>query len=234
MDKDKKITHDIFVDLDAIMDTRLPILYAIDETTAINGIQTNMYYKRLKDVFGVISYDIFTALYNNRDKGTLLASNPSYLFDFLLTMIVEIKTMKLSLGEEKSLNIYLNIYPYELSIDEQNNLIIAIENMVSDITVIPVRMDNSEIGPLWISSRVGTIIKYDGLKWLEYHTAMGNLYKASMPDVTLIVPALASGNIKLKDISQDTFNTLMVTTSTIIDLKMLPVKQFCLKPKEKK
>ena len=234
MDEMEEVQYNIFVDLDAILDTRLPILHAIDETTMVNEVKSGRYTKRLRDTFGVISNDIFTALYSGRNKSTLLASGPTHLFNLLIETCIELKTIKKTMGDVSKLKLYLNIYPYELSMEEQDNFIIMLSNIVSDIEVIPVSMNIKELDPSWVKSRIGTIIKYDSLKWLEYHMALGNLFKASIMSTVLYAPAIVTGSVKLKDITMDTFDNLVTSTSTIIDLNMLQIKQYCLRPYEKK
>jgi hypothetical protein len=93
-------------------------------------------------------------------------------------------------------------------------------------------MSIAELDPMWVKSKVGTVIKYDSLKWLEYHMALGNLFQAGLVKTILYAPAIISGSMKAKDVNKETFDQFITTTSTVIELNMLQVKQYCYMPKK--
>jgi hypothetical protein len=221
----------VLVDLDSIMDTRLPILYSIDENLAERTIKSGNYFKRYKDEFEYVTLDIFKPLYKDRTKNVLSLATPTAMLDTISDYCSEAILQNKVTGGDGKLIIYLNIYPYNLSHSEYDNLAKGLMYMIGDVEVKVVSMDKEELTPKWVDDNLAMLVLYDGLEWLEYHTAMLNIIKNPINNVALMVPATVIGNVKLTTTKASEiikfFTDMEDMAKTLIKLKFIGVVNYC-------
>ena len=68
MSKHKTPVKSIYVDADALFDTRATVLYSISPKLFDTAFRTNRYHARHKDVFENIDAETFASLYRTRNK----------------------------------------------------------------------------------------------------------------------------------------------------------------------
>jgi len=219
-------TSNIFIDLDALFDTRLPVLYALDKDTAIEAMRDRNYHKRRIDRFGVIPQDMFYSFYDNRDKEVLLLATPTPMINMLTKYCIEALEHKVITGDKSLLIVYLNIHPYNLDLEEQHNLEHLLMSRIPDIGVRIVSVDNYELNSKWCVGNVGTIIKYDSVKWLETQIATNGIYTVPMIDINLIGPSIVYGNMKPSEIKADIFKQIMVGAASMITMTLIKTAYF--------
>lgn len=228
----------VLVDLDSIMDTRLPVLYAIDEDVAERAIKTGTYFSRYKDEFEYITLDIFKPIYNDRTKNVLSLATPTKMLDTISDYCSEALLQNKSTGGNGKLTIYINIFPYELSPTEYDNLASGVRYMIGDVDVKIVSMSISELTPKWVDDNLALLVLYQGLDWLEYHTAMVNIIKNPINNVALMVPATVIGNVKLKTAKSNDmikfFTDIEEMSKTLVKLKFISIANYCGALNEKK
>jgi len=224
----------ILVDLDSIMDTRIPVLFSISEKITQEVIHDGSYFKRKKDNFKNISADIFQPMYNNRTKLVLKLATPTELLRYLSNYIIEMKADLMHLELINETFLYINTFPYVLNNDELEYLKIGISNYLPDINLKFVHMSISELTPEWVNNNLETLMLYDGLKWLEYHTATTAIMKHSMQNKILITPSISNGQISETLLTNDFFTELQSSLRSIINYIPLPSIFYTTKSEQKK
>ncbi len=218
-------SHNILIDLDVVLDTRLALLYAIDEDIAVSVVNSGIYNKRIRDNFGNVSADIFNYFYKQRNKVLLKYALPSNIFkivnELLIGHITDSVTTKLT-------KIYINTYPYNLTDDEKDIVLGTVDglfkNCVFDLVYLN---DITDLTPKWVKDNVQTIIKYNGLEWLENHNKLFNLTSTPLLDKTLIVPAMLTGPIpKGTKIDSGFFQATAMSIKSLIKVMFTDVIYF--------
>jgi hypothetical protein len=228
MSNDEGITNaNIIVDLDAIMDTRLPTLYAMDPGRAISMTSDDSYQLRVKDSFGNISYDIFKVYYDNRNKNILKLATPTPALDLVKDYSIDSNNCAItqSIGDIPTL--YLNIYPYDLNEEECGNLLTMLHHVLpARMNLETINMSNSEMTPKYVQEIASSILKYDMLEWLEYHNSIGNLTRYPMLGIACVGPTLANGDAATKDLSQLDFDKLRSALAPLANLVLVQTRVF--------
>jgi len=227
MDNKEPDNSNILVELDALFDTRLPLIYLISPTIAGSIAQDGSYFERVKDVFGYLSEDIFKPIYNNRNKKLLELATPTEMFTLVKEYIITANHLNRSTGGEDPVILYVNIHPYNLSLEEQETMIDVIRDTISkDVIIKLVKMDTTELTPSWVEDNVGYLIMYHGLDWLEYHIANQNIAKTPLIGISLLIPTIVSYVINDNDITKELFTTMMKQMSTVIRLGFIKNSYF--------
>jgi len=227
--EDAYITKNLYVDLDSIFDTRLPIVYYLDKNLSESIIKDKSYFNRIIDEFNYIDKNIFNVFYKNRNKTLLAYATPTNILRLVYKYYSEVNTSNKMYDNSEPIKIYLNIYPYELNLAETHNIVSGIKSMISkDVEVSIISMTEEEITPSWLLSNVAAVFMYHGMDWLERHTANFNIINNPMLDVGMMVPAIISGNKKKIKTTEygDFFEEIEKSLGTLVKLKFLPVKDF--------
>ena len=111
--------------------------------------------------------DIFRTIYRHRNKELLLIAKPTHVCGLISNLILtELK----DISEDGVFNLYLNVYPYVLTMDEQSNLVELMDRMLPDF--VGIKIINSsldDVDPDWIKANdIKTLFMYEALNWLEY------------------------------------------------------------------
>jgi len=224
---EKPMNANIIVDLDVILDTRLPVVYAISKSIAENILINDMYRKRVKDVFGTIPYSVFKSFYNRRDKPILELATPTPMFELVIDYCIEAYGSAVATSTKIVPTLYLNTYPYDLNRVEQTNLIKLLDSMIPvDFNIEMLYLDTTDLTPKLVLSTASTVIKYDMVTWLEYHSAKGNLSNCPLIEVSCIGPMIANGTKPTKELTQDDFDGLRATLGPFTNLVLLQSRMF--------
>ena len=220
------MNKNIYTDIDTIFDTRIALAYLLDSKNITEFIKSGSYKNRVKDNYNNISYDIFQALYKVRNKKILEFA----LFSNILANIREqygisvtdITTVELN----SNVILYLNTYPYDLTVEEQDNISNILITLLPNIKIKILNIKYSEIEPEWIKKNVSCMFMYDGIEWLESKVADTTLITTPLIDIMLVVPLLSNSELSSKKINSELVNNLYKLTSSLIELVVLPANNF--------
>ena len=217
--------HNIYTDLDSILDTRHSLLYYLNKDIATDVITSNKYRNRKKDSFDNISMDIFRTIYRYRNKELLLIAKPTHVCGLISNLILtELK----DISEDGIFNLYLNVYPYVLTMDEQSNLVELMDRMLPDF--VGIKIINSsldDVDPDWIKANdIKTLFMYEALNWLEYQNANTKILTNTLTSMMLYGPDVIDGNIKEDMLTPEFFKNLTIMFGGIINYLPIEVKYF--------
>lgn len=197
--KDKAPTQElqrknILVDLDSLLDTRLPLAFIYDrenftkEWMDSKGLK---YVNRISDTFGNISADIFRQLYNKRTKHVLKYAEPTEIIGMLNEQFEEYAADPKTMQLEEPPYVIINIYPYELTMEEQYNLAKYLEQLMPTIEFEFIYKSIPKLTPNYVlDNHIGILVMYDILLWLEYNVSHYDLYQSHLLNVNCLGPNL--------------------------------------------
>jgi len=200
------VYKNIYIDLDAYLDTRLGMLYHIDKklfdyyTKDEEGI--DKYFNRLIDEFEYIDSKTFNKIYKKRDKSVLKFSRITYAHANLALTIGDV-LYKRSAGDKymKPLEIDVNIYPYNLTDDEKDLIKAGILSKIgnrSSVIVNIINVKNEYLDTETVSNRYGVVVKYDFWEWLKLRGLLGDM-RSNAPSTLLVAPALLDRPLIMKE-----------------------------------
>ena len=222
-----RVKANVLIDLDALLDTRLPVLFAIHRETAISMVADESYHTRVKDVFGPVSEDVFHTYYKNRSKNVLALATATPMIELLVEYCIEAYELLADDKEKHPPTLFINTYPYELSQDECSEIVHVLRyTLPINMDIDMIRCSNKELTPAFINDKVLACIKYDMLEWLEYHNAIGELTKKCLDDVTCVAPMIIHGNKKTKDVKQEDFDDVRAALGHITNLVFIQTRLF--------
>jgi len=166
----------IYTEIDTLFDTRLPIV------TEVHDVGKKSYINRTDDNFDFIGEDSFKILYSKRERFHLHKAKPTLMFEEIGNMANKM----IKENEGVSIELILNIYPYELMPVEICNFMELLEE-----TYPFCKITIADIKPTYeILSRYNVTVCYTGIELLEDAFRHGADILSS--DTSLVVPALAS------------------------------------------
>jgi hypothetical protein len=219
----------ILVELDCLFDTRLCTLVSMGEDT-LNKSFNDKYHTRLIDRFNGIDNELYSNNYSNRNKDILKHAYITPIGDLLKEHSLRTHKLILTTPFHNKAKVIINIYPYVLDEEEINSLIqgvITITDGLSDVEVV--NKSYEDLTPSYVK-KLDMIILYNYDIWLETNSINKALTKVTCPDVELLGPAIFFKQIEDKTIKPyDCFKAMEEITAPFISLKLLPIKEFCVK-----
>lgn len=224
----------LFVEFDALFDTRAGILYSYGEQAVTDNIN-NSYFTRMIDKFKNIDYKDFQDRYSKRDKLTIRNSMTTPILYMISDFVESTMVNSIHSPDKMEPKIIINTYPYELVDSELlmiKELLTSYTKGYSEISFVFMPVEN--ITPMYVRDRLSIMILYDYPAWLEAHSKTEALSKVTAPSVTLIGPELIykepdNAIVKLADRNKlNIFRSMEDYTSPFINLKLLPIHMFSL------
>ena len=227
--------NNLLVDLDSLFDTRLPVLMGISEAAAYNVLNSGYYYNRVKDEFDLIPASIFRTIYRYRTKGVLEYALPTHIFNVMASILDDIyrdDTKNVLNKDDKYL--YINLYPYELSVNEKDILSSAIKQLIPPVNIKFINVSNVELTPKWIYNNVSSMIKYDLQDWVEWHVSDLSLLEQPILDVLCIGPTRLDDMMSKNTFKKEEVEQVNKVFALVADYQPISYKYFSLiKPQEK-
>lgn len=220
--------HDIYTNLDSILDTRLGLIYSVNKPLFSDIIKKNLnsYQSRIMDDFNGFDNRLFKELYKKRNSKMIKEPIPNYIPQLLKSYILNALEQK----PGDILTLYLNVYPYELSSIEKTNLHDGIFNIFKGIINIEI-MDKpeTEVTVKFMHENIGLIVMYNGLDWIDHNLSNKNLISLSLPDILLIAPRLTNRIVVKKDSINDFFTDFEKYLHQFVQLLFLSPRLFSIK-----
>lgn len=231
MDK-TKTRESILVSLDSILDTRLGTLSLIDSAIVEKILLSGTYHTRDEDVFEGIDKEAYKKLYNERDIDTLANSVLTNIPELIRHLIKVMADQAISRPLYEGSEVIVNVYPYKLSADEQEDIRKAISIHILDIAPVSiVSYSPKDLTPPHCKNTYAMMIMYDYEEWLNAHAEAFN--DVQLPDVALFVPAIYFANKpsdeELKKVTKETMHPLQALETlakVLVGLNLIDVKHF--------
>lgn len=180
--------HGFYIGLDEIFDTRLAVLESIDEEQAAR-LTMGGYFSRERDDFpGIDLYD-FRDRYEKRDTGVLRRSTMTSIMYHLYKTMYSYALETLAESKSFELKIVLNLYPYKLTEEEINDMVVCLKIRTKNIA--PVEVINrplKDIHPDWVENNLVCFYCYNWSGWLTHHQHV--LLKRRIDSTQLIAPSI--------------------------------------------
>ena len=218
----------LYVDIDALFDTRAGTLASYGMEKAAIAIGSS-YYTRQLDAFEGIDMDDFSARYARRDRQVLYESLTTPIARQIQRFVHQTTMAAINSPYQRDPLIVLNTYPYVLTAEEEQIQILglrAITKNQADIELIHEPLD--VITPRYVKDRFVRMIMYAYWDWLEIHSVTKALADSRCQTVSLLAPQLMRSKEALQKLrGVDAYNAIEEITSRFIQLCLLPVSEFC-------
>lgn len=232
-----------FVELDALLDTRLGVISKLDPEAATELVGSLDYKLRQSDDMGLLTKRIttkqFHEAYEKRDVNTLMASGPTVINAYLSKVIDELEKQKAVTNMIDSIEVDINIWPYQLTEDERMAICEAVTARCGLIT--PVRTVNippEELTFEYLKEKdYAVVILYNFSSWIEpYMERLDPKHLCRNPRMVIHAPAiLKEGRLKPEDEIQsdngqsiDPFDIARMFFAELFALQHMPVDMFCI------
>ncbi len=223
----------VLVDLDAILDTRLPLILSHfpDEIDTILPLYFGRKTNAIKDLF---TFKEFNEWYLNRDKKLLLNATMTSVV-FILRDFIENTIKNMHTNVTNSIpNIILNIFPYDLTNNELKYILKGIlAHTGPEVNIEVVNLNNKQLKPSYLNNNIWGMIKFDFYNWLIDNASILEDTSERCPDVKVLTPAYFPAeinelpNLFIKDGQKiDPFHGFSVLMKPIIDIDFLKTTIF--------
>lgn len=214
----------IYVDIDALFDTRFALLSVLSPELTRGSLKTD-YFKRKQDDFGFLPNKLFKQFYKKRNRDLLKLARPTGIISLIVEHIDTIKMASAVEGAEGDIVVFVNINPYALNDDEVNELRLSLLPYFVNCKNILI-MSKSNIRPEWISKYCMMMVKYDGIDWVNRNIATGELIRHQLMETILYLPTMMDGK---EELTEADFEQVGKLAMPCIRLEWLETKDFCIK-----
>lgn len=208
--------ENIYIEMDALLDSRITMLSSINEDISVEVFNKN-YYSRTSDTFGYIPYNVFLTYYNTRNKGILLYSLPTFIYKVIenitLDFYSDLKNKEIDLQ-----TLYVNTFPYDFNEEELERFKLTFESYIKNVKVEFIHYSDTDLTPIVLENyNIKNIIKYNGIDWLEKQNRLLNIIDNPMVNKNLYVPAIINFRVGTK-INRDLFNSISKSLGIFINV----------------
>lgn len=232
---ENKINHtihkynNILTDLDSLFDTRLSLAYILDEKNIIRDIheKEDKYRNRILDNFGNVSNDIFMQIYDKRSKYLLRNALPTNMLDYIKENYVDYNFNPISNNYDDTFTLYLNIYPYALTEEEQKNIVDSLNNFFGGIDICLIYKKFIEISPSFlITNKINIVVLYELTRWLELIVSEYDIMSTPLTHVYMVGPYYFNPKKAASKIDQAELIKFTEHLNMIAMTYLVPLKEF--------
>uniref|UniRef100_A0AB39CD99 Uncharacterized protein n=1 Tax=Pseudomonas phage RVTF4 TaxID=3236931 RepID=A0AB39CD99_9VIRU len=214
----------IMISLDALLDTRLGVISNIDSDAAKHLVSSLTYWERNYDDWykltgGRVPNEVFQKAWAERGgentRRTLDACFESGLSPFIYQCLAEadINMMSGMTPIEEEIGLAINIYPYDLSFQEKQELINIMQlKYGTELPVMVVSHSLEEMSPELLSSGYGMLVLYDFAEWFKIHHVA--IVATLMSDFVVVHPKLFDRDPSELSLEQQKHEFLMFRLAT--------------------
>lgn len=182
----------VYVELDALLDTRLPTLGLISPQSGIDCFEDSRYFNRVIDDFTEIcgiGKDAFRLVYAKRDADVVRASFITEIPFILNELVLKLERETIDTPFISRVKVDVNIYPYVFDDEEKDLLALAVMARCGVETEVKcIRAPPEALTPLFVRDRYSGMILYNFRDWMRHH--LEAFKTAKMPRVSVLAPAL--------------------------------------------
>lgn len=235
----------IYVELDALLDTRIATLDSLDEYAVDRALRKG-YVEREDDNFeilteGLIEQSTYEQAYQNRDQKILENARPTFALNFLQELLLEMDLQKTTTPFVDRITVIVNVWPYELTKDQRDVLVLSLGHYLPKETwVETTSISLNDLEPQYIKTHYDALMLYHFDAWFSLHAK--TLESVPLPQHTFYVPALLVKQYpeqEKKEIQNELselglanpFEYLTLAVSMHLGLEMLNVKIFSINTK---
>lgn len=220
----------IFVSLDALLDTRLAILFNKDPVNTRKLLEDGYKTRRRDEFPSVLSQAEFSDLWNKRDTFVLKDAIMTPVVELCRSVLKEMVTTKsVNYPWLEEIELEVSCYPYSLSEKEMELIrIVVADKTAAMATVLTTKTNPAEmtLGEIGAAYQAMIVYRYDEI--IHSKTVSDSIDNQSCPEVVLMAPKLLFNDLPL---GKADFTTVMATqeiaASPFIGLKFLSVDTFC-------
>jgi len=230
----------IYVELDALLDTRLSTLACVSEELAATVLNSG-YHFREDDLFEgsleLYSKESFKELYKQRNTVTLSKSRPTDILNFVKYLVGELTEQAIARPFHDGVKIVVNVHPYKLTNEEQGEIGKAVSAWTKNIAPVElVTIHPKDLTPSHCKMCYSLMIAYEYEEWLNTQTPA--FEHTRLPEVIMYVPALyiktptAEELRKIIKEAEHPFRAVEFLASPLIELKLIDVNYFSIVRKD--
>lgn len=220
----------IYIDLDALLDTRLGTILKIFPAQATKVMASGYFSRTLEDFGEFIDMSVFREAYSKRDRETLRHSPISAIYKLVKYYVNKTLIARVSSPMVAKPVIVLNLFPYVLDTEEVDVIIQGLATVLdgnADISVI--NTDISEVPLEQIKANYTAMIMYEYWSFLEDKAKKKEFEKTQCPELYLYGPRIFLNPVKGKILDRiKNFNAMEAASSPFIRLELLAIENFCM------
>lgn len=218
--------ENIYIEMDALFDTRITMLSSINEEIAVDVFNKN-YYLRTNDTFGNIPYSVFNTYYGIRNKGVLLYSLPTFIYKVIdnitLDFYSDLKNKEVDLQ-----TLYINTYPYDFNEEELEKFEHTFKSYIKNVNIEFISYSDTDLTPKVLDSyNINNIVKYNGVDWLEKQNRLLNIVDNPMVNKNLYVPAIINFKLGTK-INKEVLDSISKSLGIFINVFFTDIVYWCM------
>lgn len=234
-ESNERETDVVYIELDALLDTRLGLLHEHYPDLAVQVLKSGKYHKRLIDRFGSVTPKQFEELYAKRSietlKHSILTNVPFFLQRLIKDCVVHASLTKV----DQHLHYVINTWPYDFGDDALKQMLISCVSfhMLDAVDVSVIHMPPEQLTPSEIKDKYDIMIMYRFQEWLYMHREEFKLVRC--PAVTVVAPAMYYLEMpdpetiqECRNIGRDPIQIAEEQTAEFIRLKFMDVSLFCI------
>lgn len=236
----------IYVSLDVLLDTRLGTLAKLGGNELVIKTLMSNYHTRQDDKFKDVDVTAYKRMYANRDVETLSLSTLTQVMPLVRQFTTSLMKQTLNRPFHEGVRIFVNIYPYQLDDEEQQELTQVLAELMAGFSKvdIPLKMEivslsDEELTPEYCKTNFSLMLMYDYDNWLSVQQRA--ILKSPMPEVTLYAPRIYTVQTptdeQLAELKTQfpwsPFEAIEKSISGGVTLELMPIELFSiLKPEE--
>lgn len=225
----------VYVELDALLDTRLATLARMGEDVASKVLESGYLTRKSDDFsFAGVDKETYRTLYETRDENTLALSTVTNAIQLLKRLTSLLTEQAIVRPFHDGGKIVVNTFPYsDLTSEERDTLGKAIAAWTRNSAPIElVHIHPKDLTPQHCKNSYSAMIVYEYEDWLNMHTAA--FEQCLLSDVTMFAPAIYFAGFvptaeeleKITREADDPFRAMERLASPLINLQLIDVSTF--------
>lgn len=235
MTQNHETRQGVYVDCDALWDTRLGTLARLSDDLAQKTLFSGSYHGRERDHFEHADMEAYKTLYAQRDGDTLSHSMRTGVADLVKQLAAALTEQAIARPYHSGPKIVVNLYPYSSTLsgiekDEIHKVIATWVRLPAEqVELLSLSME--DLTPEFVrASNIAAMFMYDPHSWMEAQSEA--FVKTRIPDVMLFGPAILQQAITDQDRSEflsnsmDPFKATEFLASPLVNLQLLAAEFF--------
>lgn len=221
----------IYIELDALLDTRLGTIARINEDAAVATLEDG-YHARDIDAFTHVDMAVYHDLYAQRNTITLMYSRPTHWVLNLTRIAGLLSEQAIARPYHEGAKIVVNLFPYKLTDAEADQIGKAVAAWMKGLAPVELTsLQPQHLTPLHCKQHYAMMIVYEFEEWMNLHT---EAFKTTrIPEILMLAPAVYRGKKPTaEELAQEIkeaahpMRALEMLASPLIELRLIDTKYF--------